>query len=113
LTKAGQSGRDINIGVRSQISCIAYDTNNNYLAVGCGEEVYITKETHEGLHTNIFLLTSVDALIAGYTAVIQIPRPVDRDIEQHNSDNRLRPRGLHFMKKGTVIIVSYLNHGVV
>jgi WD40 repeat protein len=46
--QAGPSGRDINIGVKGQIQCIAYDSHNHYLAVGSGEEVYLTKEINDG-----------------------------------------------------------------
>jgi len=50
----------------------------------------------------------------GHTAVTRLPLPppiVTANTDQ--SDRRIRPRSAHFIKNGKVLIVCYLNHGIV
>jgi hypothetical protein len=53
----------------------------------------------------------LDAFLA-YTTIVSLPAPTN-SVEDDNNDLRVRPRGVHFMSRGTRLVVSYLNHGVV
>jgi WD40 repeat protein len=46
--QAKHVGFDINIGVKGQVHCLAYDEHRRYLAIGLGETVYLTKESDNG-----------------------------------------------------------------
>lgn len=48
-----------------------------------------------------------------YDAVVKLPNPTQLGIDSNSgTDERVRPRGVHFNGRGTQIIVSYLNHGI-
>ncbi|KAI9069155.1 WD40 repeat-like protein, partial [Trametes sanguinea] len=89
--------RDIQIGVRSEVHCMAYDETTRYLALSLGNEVHLTREEARD----------------EYTMTVKLPSPgPDDEIAGGQSEQRLRAMGLHFRAKGQELIVSYLAHGI-
>ena len=44
--------------------------------------------------------------------VVRLRNPSSHGVISTNEDDRIRPRGIHFLRDGTRIVVSYLNHGL-
>lgn len=47
-TQSGHERHDIHMGVRGTIHCLDFDPTTNYLAVGVGPEVHMTREYAKG-----------------------------------------------------------------
>ncbi|OSD00154.1 WD40 repeat-like protein [Trametes coccinea BRFM310] len=90
--------RDIQIGVRSEVHSMAYDSTTRYLALSLGNEVHLTREEARDEYTMTVKLPS--------------PGPDDEIAGERQADQRLRAMGVHFRAKGKELIVSYLAHGI-
>ncbi|KAI9060079.1 WD40 repeat-like protein [Trametes sanguinea] len=88
---------EIHLGVRSNIICLDYDVNHNYLAVGLGNEVHLTREVERNR----------------YNGDKTLPPPSGSQEPSGDADSRLRPVSVHFLNNGDSLIVSYLRHGIV
>lgn len=92
--------------------CLEYDTDTGCFALGIGHHVYVAHESREcqflASHSTTFLCSAASGLGVSF----KVPQPS----EELTGDNPkpVRARGLHFHKKGTtsMLIVSYLHHGV-
>ena len=96
-----------------QIHCIDYDGNSHRLAVGIGDMVQIATETTEGPYqpTLFHPLKQSFPILGKLSGNFRIYPP--DDVSCVGNDKRVRPRALHFYQRGTKVIVTYLNHGVV
>ncbi|KAI0323593.1 WD40 repeat-like protein [Cubamyces sp. BRFM 1775] len=88
---------DINLGARTTVHCLDYDATTQRLAIGMGEEVHLTKEHSRNR----------------YHGDLVFPSPPEPEGFSSTGDRRLRPISLHFDQNGSVLIVSYLAHGIV
>ncbi|KAI0057510.1 WD40 repeat-like protein [Artomyces pyxidatus] len=79
------------LGLRDIIECFDMDDVGRVLAVSTGSEVRIAKEVNFAIY-------------------MSLPSPKELNIVTHAD---VRPRGVHFLKEGSRIIVSYLSHGVI
>jgi len=99
--------------VAGQIHCIDYDGNSHRLAVGIGDMVQIATETTEGAYQLALShhLKQSFQILGKLSGSFRIYPP--DDVSCVGDDKRVRPRALHFYQRGTKVIVTYLNHGVV
>ncbi|KAL6300928.1 WD40 repeat-like protein [Sparassis latifolia] len=89
---------NIHVGVRGPIYCLDYDAINGQLAIGMGSDVHVTREGHKD----------------HYFGSVKFPSPPLVDSTGgHDNDTRVRPVGLHFAKRGRILIASYTAHGVI
>ncbi|KAG2090302.1 WD40-repeat-containing domain protein [Suillus cothurnatus] len=92
------SRKDFDLGADGPVHCLEYDTDTGCFALGIGHHVYVAHESRES---------------SGLGVSFKVPQPS----EELTGDNPkpVRARGLHFHKKGTtsMLIVSYLHHGVI
>lgn len=90
------SRKDFDLGADGPVHCLEYDTDTRYFALSIGHHVYVAHESPSGLGVSF-----------------KVPQPS----EESTGDNTqpVRARGLHFHKNGTtsMLIVSYLHHGVI
>ncbi|KAL1944054.1 hypothetical protein VTO73DRAFT_3872 [Trametes versicolor] len=87
---------DINVGARSTVHCLDYDTNTGRLAIGMGEEVHVTRERTPNC----------------YSGNVVFPPPPEPERLSDKADQRLRAVALKFHDDGKSLIVSYLAHGI-
>ncbi|KAI9068142.1 WD40 repeat-like protein [Trametes sanguinea] len=90
--------RDIQIGVRSEVHSMAYDSTTRYLALSLGNEVHLTREEARDEYT--------------MTVKLPPPGPDDEIAGERQAEQRLRAMGVHFRAHGKELIVSYLAHGI-
>lgn len=119
MTYASQSkhpGHTVLLGIRAPVYCLALETFSGSLAIGVGPEVHIAKQIVTSKCTFMIYLRLCKTLtdIEQYATSVILPRPrvQAKFSEQLEADSPVRPRGVHFLKKGTLLIVSYLNHGI-
>ncbi|KAG2740402.1 WD40 repeat-like protein [Suillus brevipes Sb2] len=82
-------------GTVAPVYALDIDTVTGYLAIGIGSEVHVAQE----ISGDTFATFSI------------LPKPAD--FSDMLPDNRVRPRSVHFLKNGSRLIVSYLNHGII
>ncbi|KAJ8583673.1 WD40 repeat-like protein [Rhizopogon salebrosus TDB-379] len=82
-------------GTVAPVYALDVDAVTGYLAIGIGSEVHIARE------------------ISVYAFVTFTILPEPTNLSDMLPDSRVRSRSVHFLKKGTRLIVSYLNHGII
>ncbi|KAI0715209.1 WD40-repeat-containing domain protein, partial [Earliella scabrosa] len=87
----------IHLGAQGTVQCLEYNAASQYLAVGMGTEVYVTREVSRSI----------------YKGAQKYPPPAGADEASVDPETRLRPVALHFLDNGKKLVVSYLNHGIV
>ncbi|KAH7908066.1 WD40-repeat-containing domain protein [Hygrophoropsis aurantiaca] len=92
------SGKRINLGVAAPVHCLDFDRFRKQLAIGIGHVVRITKEGLDGNFERSFKLPEPEGRVSAITAA---------------DDHVIRSRSLHFHEEGRMLIVTYLNHGIV
>ncbi|KAG2144066.1 WD40-repeat-containing domain protein [Suillus cothurnatus] len=87
--------REVLTGTVAPVYALDVDAATGYLAIGIGSEVHVAQE------------------ISGNTFATFTILPKSADLSDMLPDSRVRPRSVHFLKNGTRLIVSYLNHGII
>ncbi|KAG2140874.1 WD40-repeat-containing domain protein [Suillus cothurnatus] len=87
--------REVLTGTVAPVYALDVDAATGYLAIGIGSEVHVAQE----ISGNTFATFTI------------LPKPAD--LSDMLPDSRVRPRSVHFLKNGTRLIVSYLNHGII
>ncbi|KAG1900873.1 WD40-repeat-containing domain protein, partial [Suillus fuscotomentosus] len=82
-------------GTVAPVYALDVDAVTGYLAIGIGSEVHVARE----ISGNTFATFTI------------LPKPAD--LSDMLPDSRVRPRSVHFLKNGTRLIISYLNHGII
>ncbi|KAH7905835.1 WD40-repeat-containing domain protein [Hygrophoropsis aurantiaca] len=96
--KAQIFGSWLNLGFEGPVHCLDFNKSTNCLAVGIGHVVRALKEKPDG----------------DYDGCIEFPNPRDpTPINSFTNERTICPRALHFYDHGRLLIVTYLNHGVV
>ena len=102
----------IGIGLHTPIYALDYDPVTDTVAVAVGSEVQVAAK----LSTSTAFLDSYDTHLTGtlgtYATSAVIPEPPSTQLAPESADMRLRPRSVHFVGKGSQLIVAYLNHGI-
>ncbi|KAG2742236.1 WD40 repeat-like protein [Suillus brevipes Sb2] len=88
------SRKDFDLGADGPVHCLEYDTDTRCFALSIGHHVYLAHESW---------------------ASFKVPQPSEELTGDNSQPRPVRARGLHFHKKGTtsMLIVSYLHHGVI
>ncbi|KAH9920711.1 uncharacterized protein B0H18DRAFT_1121803 [Fomitopsis serialis] len=100
----GHEKFDVRLGVKGPVHFLQYDADVSCLAAAIGPEVHVTKEQDKDMYTGGLRLASPPPLAAAAST--------SRDDDEER-DTRLRVTGIHFSRKGRVIIVSYVAHGII
>ncbi|KAH7918964.1 WD40 repeat-like protein [Leucogyrophana mollusca] len=95
--EAQEPSNQILTGAKASVHTIAVDALTGHVAIGLGSEVHIAKEIAPKKFATFKIL----------------PSPSELPKTSKNADLRIRARSLAFMTKGSRLVVSYLNHGVV
>ncbi|KAG2094667.1 WD40-repeat-containing domain protein, partial [Suillus discolor] len=82
-------------GTAAPVYALDVDAVTGYLAIGIGSEVHVAQE----ISGNTFATFTI------------LPKPAD--LSDMSPNSRVHPRSVHFLKNGTRLIVSYLNHGII
>ncbi|KAG2103710.1 uncharacterized protein F5147DRAFT_654626 [Suillus discolor] len=82
-------------GTVAPVYALDIDTVTGYLAISIGSEVHVAQE------------------ILGNTFAMFVILPKPADFPDMLPDSRVHLRSVHFLKNGTRLIVSYLNHGII
>lgn len=92
------------------------DEYTNSLGISLGDEVQVARQGgptgkldmhFEALKLKLFTCTDL------YSTFALMPRPPKSFQVQGTTDERVYPRCIHFLDKGTKLVVSYLHHGIV
>jgi hypothetical protein len=96
------------------VYAITVDANSSYIALAIGPEVHLANmlkhnRTYTDRHQQQVLF------FLGHFATISIlPKPKELPgLSIDDVYHGVRGRGLHFVQRGSRLIVSYLNHGIV
>ncbi|KAH9914248.1 WD40-repeat-containing domain protein [Fomitopsis serialis] len=100
----GHEKFDVRLGVKGPVHFLQYNADVSCLAAAVGPEVHVTKEQDKDTYTGGLKLASPPPLAAAASTSRD-------DVEQR--DTRLRVTGIHFSRKGRVIIASYVAHGII
>ncbi|EDR04847.1 uncharacterized protein LACBIDRAFT_330383 [Laccaria bicolor S238N-H82] len=95
--KEENTGCEVLTGITASVDALDVDAESNYLAIGVGSEVQVSKKITE--YT--------------YATFVIMPSPPKLVLEKEGDDERIRPRSVHLLPGGSQLIVSYLNHGIV
>ncbi|KAG2742160.1 WD40 repeat-like protein, partial [Suillus brevipes Sb2] len=93
------SRKDFDLGADGPVHCLEYDPYTRYFALGIGHHVYVAQ----------------DSAASGLGVSFKLPQPPEEFTGDNDQPKPVRARGLHFHPKGTtsMLIVSYLHHGVI
>ncbi|KAJ3511307.1 hypothetical protein NLJ89_g4174 [Agrocybe chaxingu] len=89
--------QEVLIGTVATIYSLDYNRNSDRLAVGVGSEVQVVAKL------------TADT----YATSVLLPAPPTTQLPRDCEDSRLRPLSVHLLSRGSQVIVSYLNHGIV
>lgn len=91
-----ESTSSILTGTKAPVFTLTVDEYSGYVAIALGSEIHVAKE------------------VAYKYATFKIfPPPSELPLMAEQPDKRIRGRALAFRKRGTELVVAYLNHGVV
>jgi len=98
--------------LHTPIYALDYDSVTDTVAVAVGSEVQVAAK----LKTSTVFLDShriyLTETLGIYATSAVIPEPPPTQLAPGSADVRLRPRSVHFVSKGSQLIVAYLNHGI-
>ncbi|KAI6036201.1 hypothetical protein BKA83DRAFT_4485271 [Pisolithus microcarpus] len=95
------SAQAILLGVKAPVYCLDLDSSSGKLAIGVGPEIHIAKPIAHRRYATFDILAMPPELRS-------ISEPDGADDEY-----LVRARSLHFLRGGSKLIASYLNHGIV
>jgi hypothetical protein len=110
-----ESGRQILTGVDAPVYALAFDIDSGHVAVGIGSEVQMTREIVSSECKSFEIGEELNFVLCSqenYATFCILPRPPELPNLRENSDNRIRARSLHVIARGSKLVASYLNHGI-